>query len=916
MGYSQVVRQKFLVLPYIGSIPITPIFCNKSCMTLSYKHFRLEYNHVEDSSWINIVQYYRKLLRANAVNLPSFVPFSSFSASSNFNKITFKSRYMAQLIGKFIYQVLRFQRILSHLLKIIKKISQYHQLKKSMIIKIYNKKNELLFSKTIKHILFFFKQKCRNKIKKQRYFLWKHFYQIPQSFWSTSKRKKIKSFIWRLFNYTGKYGKKNMKRKSRLFFLSYNRISRIIYKILRRKRFPKKKWFLLKKRNKKKKKITTKVVNKLWTKIYINNAKKKGPIDAYFNDTQLKFKTNDFYSMISYLNPNLKDILLNINTIHFASFFMNYCYFQYFRSMNKKNKWNQSYINFLNFFYYYLSILYKNKKKLNYIKTSVLKKTMNFSKLSHNSFFIRLNTWFNNFSVDRDLHLYFIINKLFSLIKFENISIIINDYTNKLLSFFTFYKKKINLKNEKISFFYTHFQKNYLINQRKFKNKKTKKAFNHIHYFKNIHKTKSWTRSCFYPRLINYYKKVQFNIKNHSSKKILKLKNIFKYRKQFFFTILKNQIKKQMLHSTLLKIKRITRDIKKVDLYKKNKTSKYYFFKTKHKKLKYVKIKDKIKFSNLSYSLSNQLKKKDQFLLNYFLYTFLKKKYKMKKRNFYKYNSFKKRDYKKKFYKKNKMKFNFLFNSKTFFHKKKQLNPSILYNHWKYYNLIINSFNFSLFNSFSKIKNKKKNNAILYKKKRVHKINKNNNKIMTSLNLLISNKSYDYYLKYERINYLIKLWENRKILKIIENNKRKKNEIELRLRFYSKMKLIHNFYSLNEIEKELFIEYYLRMHSYHIVDEYERNLSRVGPLSFYHTKTQNVGEIKNGIYLISNILFDSKFHYPKPFFTLTSYFTNVFMSSFFLPFRQHFKTININQFSYNDEKKKNYLYYKQWVFFK
>jgi len=877
-------------------------------MTFSYKHIRQEYSNVEDNLLINLVQYSRRLLRANAANLPSSVSFSSFSSHSNFNKITFKSRYMANIIGSFIYSVILFQRVSAHLLKIIKRIVKIRKFKKSIDIKTYNRKSELIFFKKIKHIVLFFKWKCKKRIRKKRYLLWKSFYQIPSSFWSISKKKRIKSFIWRLFNRSGKYSNINKKKKYNLFFLSYNRISNIVYKILSRKRFSRKKWFMIKEKNKKTNKIFNKNVSRLWLRRYTDNIISNKLINTEMPIINMRYRitVSDLYS--TFIN-NFKIVSNIFNVINFPSFFLNYCYFHYFRLLNNKYKYDRSDLNISKLFYFFLSSICKNRNKMDLIRISILKKPIRFSIVSHNSFFIRLNGWFSNFYLDRDLNMYFIVNRFLFRI-YPNSTYNYIHFSFKY-SFFIFFYIKQNKKNLNDT--------SYINFQIKIFNKKASKLIilvnnniiPHIRYFQNIHRSKSWTRSCFYPYVSNRIKSIKLDLKNHPSNKILKIKQIFSYKKLFFLDIVKNIIKNNVLNNSL-SINKIGKTKNNYSNYYINRKNKFYNFKTKKRfsKLRHIGIKKKIKYFNNNHILFGNIKEHDQFLLNYYLYSFINKVSK----KLYKFNNIKKKIKPLIFNRvKHRKKFNYVFfHNKYVFSKNVFILKKQYFNNWKYYKTYKN------LNSDQSIddktsKNVLTNNIFVNKLKFLKTISKNRlcklDKIL--FNLYISNSSYNYYLKNERYFFIEKLWNNRKWLNTLKKIDSDILSINIAPRFISKVKFVNKFYCLDIVSKELVLEYYLRLHSNNIFDEFERNFSGIGPLSFYHNKTYDVDNIKMGYNILLNLFFNSKFIYPQLLFIQTFDFLNVLIILLFLPSIKYHKIDSINQFL--TVNKFNYIQYKKYI---
>lgn len=174
----------------------------------------------------------------------------------------------------------------------------------------------------------------------------------------------------------------------------------------------------------------------------------------------------------------------------------------------------------------------------------------------------------------------------------------------------------------------------------------------------------------------------------------------------------------------------------------------------------------------------------------------------------------------------------------------------------------------------------------------------------------MSKKNYSFYLKYEKYNFLSKLWKYKNNINIIKQfNKYTKKEMSYKYwpRFLEKKKFINKFYFLPSIYKELLIFYKIKLNgdNKNILNEYEKSFLPTGPLNYYHIKTNNINNIKNGIIILSNCIFKSKKKYPTLFALSTNYFTKIFSFLFFLPLKKIY--LKKDQF-------KNVLFYKQWIF--
>ena len=187
-------------------------------MINSYKHIRVPFNYIHDNIWSSYTQYYRTLLCAQSIHIASILPYTN-AYSNNSHKISFRSRYLANIIGKFLYSLIGFIKTYRHFNILYKQILLSKYFKKSISKHIYRKK-EYLFTLKLKNILLLIKSRCIKKIKKKKHLLWKRFYSIPNNFWNLSKQKKIKSVIWSFINivsYNNISLKKKIKKKKHYY---------------------------------------------------------------------------------------------------------------------------------------------------------------------------------------------------------------------------------------------------------------------------------------------------------------------------------------------------------------------------------------------------------------------------------------------------------------------------------------------------------------------------------------------------------------------------------------------------------------------------------------------------------------------------------------------------------------------------
>lgn len=932
-------------------------------MTNFYNINKLKYTYLEDNLWIYNTQYYRSFLYSKTNKFPSpntFIPIQNYANSSY--KSVFKAKYAAGLIGKYIYYSLRYIKFCSHFIKFSKRFIHMNKIKKQIKIKkiINYKTNEIIFNKIYKHLILFYREKYRKRIKKYRKLLWNQFYQVPEAFWTNRIKKRIKSFIWKILNLrtfvknqNSGYNRKFIYWKYRFFFLNYDRIASIIYRWIKKKRLPKKEWNLLRKRKKKKK-----IPVYSWIDYLIFSIKKKRKQFYYIqtiNNNVLSLNTNinnkTFY-FENELNSNkqLEQIKNNINLLYndialilpilysnfnnntsisykqisnlitfngknFIVFFTNYYLFQFFRSINKKKRIIQE-NNYLKWFYKSLSIISK-KKQMNsnslYIQSGIITKFYEFSKLSFLNIFLKINGWLEKFYIDRDLYYYFVLNRLFSFKKkLKNINIlnlVINNKFNLNLLFIlksNYYEQNLEIinyyKNNELNFY------NKLITE----------------------KDTSWIRLCFYPLIWNYKYLLQDDKEIPISHQIIEKKEKALLRDNFYSTINKTQI----TMNNFINLKKKTQNLKyKTNLYKKN-------YKLIYNKIKKPETFAKRMESKLNSNIDNKIKipfnikfdNMDQSILNKSIHTFINKKKLNKNWKFVKTNNLFILN------KKNKKNISDLQKRKYTInlHKLKSNNviktnkSNIFFSLWKKYK-IESQFKFSI-NNLKKYNNEKINylNDLMGLKNKLIKRDYNKwqqRSVIKYINFNTRINSYLYnYLENKKNNkYLISLWilrkQNRLIFKSKINNE-SLYQLAYQSRFFEKKGFISTYLFDSNIYKELFLEYSRRLHSKNKLNEFERNFEKIGPLSFYYNNSINISNIKNSIYISSNFIIISFFFknfYPKPFLGTTQWITKIFINNLFLPFK--FLYNNINQTQYNKNillNKKNQLnfsnyFYKKWI---
>jgi hypothetical protein len=432
-------------------------------MIISYKHLRINYIYTNINIWTNHTQYYRTLLRAHSICMPSVMQYI-LVYSNNSNRIEFKSRQLANIIGKFVYYYIRLIKIYSYFYRFFKQIIDTKTLKKVYHYKIYRGK-KLIFTLNLKHFILLIRNKIRIRLKKNRYFLWKLFYNIPNSFWNNSAKKRVKSIIWLIFftknqpKISKQYLNKNEKIKGNLFFFSYNKISSLVYNAFNRKRIPKKEW-LIKKNDERKKKIKRKFG------IYFNSNIYE---DVFTNANNIKTHQYTFNQLENIYNNKYNINLNYYNNNNNISIIM-YCYLLFYIKLNKISNYN------LNLYYLYISYIYKKRIINNIINTySHNTNNINIKSNSHNTF--NFHIWYNLFMKEHNIYTYFNINSVLiyktHLYTFYNYLLIIKKYVNNTF----FITKNTLLTNQIYNSFYKNQYYTKIMNRNNIKKLSLKKIF-------------------------------------------------------------------------------------------------------------------------------------------------------------------------------------------------------------------------------------------------------------------------------------------------------------------------------------------------------------------------------------------------------------------------------------------------------
>jgi hypothetical protein len=206
-----------------------------------YRRLYLKYKYKDVFSCILFNNYlcnpweegFKSMLTVNKNNLLTinFFNYGLIGINKNNNKL-FKYKFVAFLIGKYVYLTTKQLRMFSFFLNKIRVLlkSIYYQLY-SIQEKDVNhyKTNKFLFIKYYFNYLLLYKWWFKKKYKKQRKKLWYVFHCVSNVFWGLLLKRRIKSFIFLFFN--------NIKLRKKLYYCTYEQIAKkIFFFIIKKKR--------------------------------------------------------------------------------------------------------------------------------------------------------------------------------------------------------------------------------------------------------------------------------------------------------------------------------------------------------------------------------------------------------------------------------------------------------------------------------------------------------------------------------------------------------------------------------------------------------------------------------------------------------------------------------------------------------
>jgi hypothetical protein len=756
-------------------------------MTYSYKHIKAQAPFMSNNMWINNIEYYRCLLRVHFVLVSSPNTIITGFNSTNIRNNRYKARYLAGVIGKFIYNYIYKLKLFNYFSFFFNRITNIKRIFTPQVGYFPNKK-KIFFELKLKHIAMFFK-------------------------------KKIKNMIWSIFNdpldryyyYNNVFvdvSKRNIKKRGKLFRSNAGEIARIIYKILNKRRMPARKW--------------------KW--------KMRRKYKAYVDSTVI-FNEKLQYKKFLAITQHRMNYLINSNYNLFI-------YKKWFENVNdsnaidiheyqpKMNVYNNNFIYFHIFHYFYLylrkiknSLLFK--KYLNFLSTKIknntnniilinnkyplLKKYIHYKKLNkliNIGIPLKLLYEYHEYRLDRQEFLFYHFHKIYQrkknltlnhyMIKYNRYNINYNIITfeqkfinSTKINNITLYKKNnlniynmynINLLNSKssnIKLWSIFCLKPYIENKTYIRKKrsyhsiyrKKKKKLNYI-YLKKKSNNILYNRILF--KIIKNKRNLIFNQYYYKLKKILKKRIRYRRKNRAFFRRKKRKhiyfirqlnkmryennnkyiIPKYLKYfiSLLALNKKIKRDKKKKKTLLINK----YKYNNKRKKNKLINNKYLKKNKNL---LKNKFFYIKKYLSNYFYFKTLKKKYikiiykkkkkiyKIKKKKKIKINNIMKNiKIEKEKKKKRKMKrykvMSFLIKRRMYFKKLKHLN----------FRRFIWRMNHHRFLS----------KRLIYKKKLFFKILFNNINIFKEMlfekHIRFRLKKYDYIRDYTKLGFLIQFY--------------------------------------------------------------------------------------------------------------------------------------------------------------
>lgn len=470
----------------VGSIPIIVTIINKMKEQIKYKDKNklnkyFIYNYLVDSrkgEYELASHIYRKGL---------FSPISLIGGLSYLDKSSlplFKYKYVSNILGKYVYVVVKQLKLYSIFLFIVRKLMnkesyQYRSASEEDVLHYRTKK--LLYIKYRYNIYLWYKWWYRKKYKKHRSKLWREFYKVPNTFWGNIIKKRVKSFIFKVLN---KLRNGETSWKNKLYLKSYDEIVKsLYYYILYRKRKKIKKIRIVK-LNAPSKNISDKIINlreKIRKLMYypeiVDKINDSNTLDVWisFNNeiekNKKKLKKIKIDESI-FINGKLEEELQNKYLL--LSAYHDYIYLKYKEYNNKFLKVETSRYNFVkkyNYFekdnslllYYYWNLgrIYKEKKRKNnllfWIRTGVLKRKYEYSEFIQTKVLLRFEYWNEYYIKNHYLSSIYRLHNIIGLFncniknKKKNVNILIIIKNKEFKSFNIYFIYKIfKIKKQKI----------------------------------------------------------------------------------------------------------------------------------------------------------------------------------------------------------------------------------------------------------------------------------------------------------------------------------------------------------------------------------------------------------------------------------------------------------------------------------
>ncbi len=209
----------------VGSIPIIVIYINIKMNKISrYKNI---IDYINFYNYIKISEKEEKLLAPYIYRYGLFTPLKIKENYKYLNRSQlplFKYKFVASLVGKYVYVVIKQLKIYSIFFKMVRKLMKREKYKKNTVKSEnirHHTTNEFLYVKYYYHIFIWYKWWFRKKHIKQRRRMWTIFHQVSSGFWGRVIKRRVKFFIFIML--------KSIRLKKKLFLKSYDEIARSLY---------------------------------------------------------------------------------------------------------------------------------------------------------------------------------------------------------------------------------------------------------------------------------------------------------------------------------------------------------------------------------------------------------------------------------------------------------------------------------------------------------------------------------------------------------------------------------------------------------------------------------------------------------------------------------------------------------------